>query len=84
MTEIAVQTVNGEILLQDMLATCYVQIYFITVINADFDMFTFIARDCFIEIMKDTDCSLDQKGNFIFPAGLLKTESAFETARMLI
>lgn len=39
-------------------ATCYIQRYFITVINAECRVFTCIADDCLIESIKDTDSAL--------------------------
>ena len=77
MTETAVQTVPVVILLQVWPATCYTQIYFIVVINADCRVFTFNARDCLIEIIKDTDSSLDQKAHFYISSWLTGNRICF-------
>ena len=59
---------------------CYLlrtQIYFITVFNADCRVFTFIARDCLIEIIKGTDSSLDQKAHFYISSWLTGNRFCF-------
>lgn len=62
MNEAAVQTVSAvKKKKQTKPATCYPQRCFTTVINAECHVFTYFARYCVIESIKDADSSLDRE-----------------------